>query len=302
MPAMIRPARGAPWPTIAGMSVQAFTADLPAPDAFARTLSDRLPAFRRVEWLDRTGSTNTDLLARARQACAAGKPWLLGAHTQENGRGRAGRPWKSRPGATLVFSCAFDVHLPPAALPALSPLAGVAICEGLRSLAGAAAPDIRVKWPNDVLWRDGKLVGVLIESSRNAGGAEAGHTVIAGVGINLHDAAELSHALQRQVADWSQIADAAGIAGVGPADIVCAVAASLHDTFSQAAGLLAGAFPARFGQVDALAGRAVNVLDQGAVRSSGVAQGVDAHGRLLVVTPTGALPITVGEISIRPQA
>ncbi|SAI51722.1 biotin--protein ligase [Bordetella ansorpii] len=284
------------------MSVQAFTADLPAPDAFARTLSDRLPAFRHVEWLDRTGSTNTDLLARTRNAPTGDKPWLLGAHVQENGRGRAGRPWKSRPGATLVFSCAFDVYLPPAALPALSPLAGMAICEGLRGLAGAAAPDVCVKWPNDVLWRDGKLVGVLIESSRNAGGPEAGHTVIAGVGVNLLDAAELSQALQRQVADWSQIAEASGTVGVGPADVVCAVACALHDTFSQAASLLAGAFPARFARVDALAGRAVNVLDQGAVLNGGVAQGVDAQGRLLIATPTGTLPITVGEISIRPQA
>ena len=30
-----------------------------------------------------------------------------------------------------MFSCAFDVHLPAAQLPALSPLAGVAACEAL---------------------------------------------------------------------------------------------------------------------------------------------------------------------------
>ncbi|WP_144631454.1 biotin--[acetyl-CoA-carboxylase] ligase [Bordetella genomosp. 13] len=288
------------------MSVHVFPADLPAPDAFARTLSDRLTAFRHVEWVDRTGSTNTDLLARARQARAIDKPWLLGAHVQESGRGRAGRPWKSRPGATLVFSCAFDVHLPPAALPALSPLAGMALCEALRPLAGAAAADLCVKWPNDVQWREGKLVGVLIESSRNAGGPEAGHTVVAGIGVNLHDAALLSQALQRQVADWSQIAEASEAAGAdaatSAADIVCAVASSLHETFGQAADILAGAFAERYRRVDALAGRAVNVLDQGAVLNSGVAQGIDAQGRLLVATPTGLLPITVGEISIRPQA
>ena len=63
-----------------------------------------------------------------------------------------------------------------------------------------------------------------------------------------------------------------------------------------------GAFAQRFGQVDALAGRAVNVLDKGDVILSGTACGVDSQGRLLVQTPQGATPISVGEISIRQQA
>jgi len=283
------------------MSAQVFAAELPAPEAFARTLSERLPAYRHVAWTTLTGSTNADLMARARQPVPAAKPWLLGAHQQAQGRGRAGRPWKNPPGATLLFSCAFDVHLSPAALPALSPLIGMATCEGLRALAGPAAAGLSIKWPNDLQWHDAKLAGVLVESVRNPGGPRAGHTIVVGWGLNLRGAAELSQALQRPVADWTQVANAGGIARVDPADLVCAVASALHDAVNHAADIVADGFAARYRHVDALAGRAVNVMDQGAVLHSGVAQGIDADGRLLVDTATGIVPITVGDISIRPQ-
>jgi len=282
------------------MSDPDLSAGLPAPEILARALSDRLPAFCRIDWTRLTGSTNADLLARARAAGAGAKPWLLGAHQQESGRGRAGRPWKNRPGATLMFSCAFDVHLPAAALPALSPLAGLAICEGLRRLAGPAAGEITVKWPNDLQYRHAKLAGVLVETVRNRGGPVAGYAAVIGVGLNLHDAAALSEALQRPVADWSDVTGRPAAEAV--IDLVGAVAGALHAAIDELHGAGFAAFLERYGRVDALAGRAVNVLDQGAVLYSGVAQGIDEQGRLLVATPTGTLPVTVGEISIRPQA
>ncbi|MFQ6691306.1 biotin--[acetyl-CoA-carboxylase] ligase, partial [Bordetella pertussis] len=63
-----------------------------------------------------------------------------------------------------------------------------------------------------------------------------------------------------------------------------------------------GAFGARFARVDALAGRPVNVIDRGEILYTGAASGVDDHGRLLVQAADGMRPVSVGEISIRPQA
>ncbi|HAP28430.1 MAG TPA: biotin--[acetyl-CoA-carboxylase] ligase, partial [Achromobacter sp.] len=56
--------------------------DLPAPQVLARTLAERLPAFQDVTWTGSTGSTNADLLTRARSGAGSGKPWLLGTHQQ----------------------------------------------------------------------------------------------------------------------------------------------------------------------------------------------------------------------------
>lgn len=280
--------------------------DLPVPEALARTLGARLPMFQDVAWTASTGSTNADLLARARSGQGAAKPWLLGTHLQQTGRGRAGRPWQNRSGSTLMFSCAFDVHLPATQLPALSPLAGVAACEALRAVAGPAAPGLCMKWPNDVQWHDAKLAGVLVETTRNPGGREAGYTVVIGMGVNLTDAAELSRALGREVSDWTQVQAQAGQGAemaqmATAADLVCASATAWHEAVMTLERAGFGAFGQRFDRVDALARRKVNVLDKGAILLSGTACGVDEQGRLLVQTPQGATPISVGEISIRRQ-
>lgn len=275
--------------------------DLPAPETLARELGSRLPAFQDIAWTRSTGSTNADLLARARSGATAGKPWLLGTHLQETGRGRAGRPWQNREGSTLMFSCAFDVHLPAVQLPALSPLAGVAACEALRAVAGPQAAGLCMKWPNDVQWHDAKLAGVLVETTRNPGGREAGYTVVIGMGVNLTDAAELSRSLGRDVADWQQV-QAQSDRQTTAADLICASATAWHDAVQTLEREGFAAFQHRFDQVDALAGRLVNVLEKGDILLSGPACGVDEHGRLLVQTPEGTTPISVGEISIRRQA
>ncbi|WP_313371187.1 biotin--[acetyl-CoA-carboxylase] ligase [Achromobacter animicus] len=275
--------------------------DLPAPEILARTLADRLPAFQDVIWTGSTGSTNADLLARARSGAGAGKPWLLGTHQQDAGRGRAGRPWQNRSGSTLMFSCAFDVHLPAMQLAALSPLAGVAACEALRTVAGPGSRGLCMKWPNDIQWHDAKLAGILVETTRNPGGRDTGYTVVIGMGVNLADASELSLALGREIADWTQVQAGAERAALA-ADLICASAAAWHEAVRTLERDGFGALQQRFGQVDALAGRKVNVLDKGAILLSGTACGVDEQGRLLVQTPEGATPISVGEISIRRQA
>lgn len=283
------------------MPDQVCPIDLPAPEILARTLGARLPAFQDIAWLQSTGSTNADLLARARSGAGGGKPWLLGTHLQDAGRGRAGRPWQNRSGSTLMFSCAFDVHLPATQLAALSPLAGIVACEALRAVAGRDAGGLCMKWPNDVQWHDAKLAGILVETTRNPGGRDNGYTVVIGMGVNLSDAAHLSQALGREVADWTQVQAGSPHTAMA-ADLICASATAWHEAVRALEREGFDAFRPRFDHVDALAGRKVNVLDKGAILLSGTACGVDEQGRLLVQTPEGATPISVGEISIRRQA
>src|SRR3546814_19686567 len=96
-------------------------------------LSSTMPHFKQIQWLEKTESTNADLLTMARADHGPqARPWLVGAHLQEHGRGRAGRRWQNRPGANLMFSCAFDVFITQQQLATLSPLAGLAPCEALR--------------------------------------------------------------------------------------------------------------------------------------------------------------------------
>lgn len=274
---------------------------LPTPAELAQAVSIRLPMFRVVQWVAATGSTNADLLTRSRIG-GGDKPWLLGAHVQHHGRGRAGRSWQNRIGTAIMFSCAFNVQVAAAQLPALSPLAGMAACEALRQLAGPLAAAIYMKWPNDVQCRDAKLAGVLVESLRNPGGERNAHTVVIGIGINLRDAHILSQTLGRPVADWMSIMEQIGLPPLSVADLVAATATAWHEAVQQFEASGMARFKTRLAQVDALAGRAINVIERGAIVHSGIACGLDEQGRLLIQTGQGITPISVGEVSIRPYS
>ena len=99
---------------------------------------------------------------------------------QDAGRGRQGRQWVGDPGnffgSTLVELKPGD---PPA--PSLSLAAGLALIEAV----DIAVPDqpLMLKWPNDLLLRNSKLAGILLERS--------GDRVVAGFGVNLATAPKL---------------------------------------------------------------------------------------------------------------
>jgi biotin-[acetyl-CoA-carboxylase] ligase BirA-like protein len=120
-----------------------------------------------------TGSTNSDVLALARDGAPEGL--VVAAEAQTAGRGRQDRSWRAEPGAALTFSFLVRPHAVPQAVMGWLPLlTGVATAEAVRAATGAQAS---LKWPNDVLLGDGKLAGILAEQS--------GDGVIVGIGLNV---------------------------------------------------------------------------------------------------------------------
>ncbi len=94
---------------------------------------------------------------------------IVVAQHQEAGRGRAGRRWEAPPGTAMLASFVLRPN------PILSLAAGVAAAE-------ACGPEVRLKWPNDLLLEGRKLGGILVEASA----AKA----VCGIGINLTSAPE----------------------------------------------------------------------------------------------------------------
>jgi BirA family biotin operon repressor/biotin-[acetyl-CoA-carboxylase] ligase len=130
----------------------------------------------RIRVVERTGSTNADLIA---DGSAVEGDWLV-ALDQEAGRGRQGREWVSASdnfyGSTLVQLGEDD---PPA--PTLSLAAGLALIEALD--AAVPGQPLMLKWPNDLMLAGKKLAGILLERS--------GDRVVVGFGVNLAKAPEL---------------------------------------------------------------------------------------------------------------
>lgn len=126
---------------------------------------------------DTLSSTNAEAMALARTG-ERGPLWVT-AQRQIAGRGRRGNVWTSEPG-NLYASLLLTDAAPPAHLPELCFVSALAVLDALRAVAPGLAPQFRLKWPNDVLLGDAKLVGILIEAESVGGNTAA----VAGIGVN----------------------------------------------------------------------------------------------------------------------
>ena len=149
--------------------------DLGAPDRLALT------PFTDVRWFEELDSTNRWLLDAAREGAAEGL--VVVADVQTEGRGRRGRHWVTTPGTSLLCSVLFRP-----ADAAASTRAGIAVgLAAIDAVATAAGPRLGLKWPNDLVARDGhladrKVAGVLGEALLHGDTADA---VVVGVGVNV---------------------------------------------------------------------------------------------------------------------
>jgi BirA family transcriptional regulator, biotin operon repressor / biotin---[acetyl-CoA-carboxylase] ligase len=124
-----------------------------------------------------TGSTNEHALAWADDDAPEGA--VVAAGHQTRGRGRRGRTWWSEPGSSLLFSVLLRPERRAEELGLLTTAVGVACARGLEESTGI---DVFLKWPNDLVVRDRKVGGILVETRVTdffAGVA------VAGIGINV---------------------------------------------------------------------------------------------------------------------
>ncbi|TQM82746.1 BirA family biotin operon repressor/biotin-[acetyl-CoA-carboxylase] ligase [Saccharothrix saharensis] len=130
--------------------------------------------YATVDVVAETGSTNADLRAAASRG--AHDRTVLVAERQTAGQGRRGRGWTSPAGGVYLSVLFRPTGVPPARLPWLTLLAGVALVRTARGVGVEAS----LKWPNDLLVGDAKAAGVLAEII-----AGEGHAVVLGIGLNV---------------------------------------------------------------------------------------------------------------------
>lgn len=218
-----------------------------------------------------TGSTNADLLLRADQ----GAPeclWLR-ADAQDGGRGRLGRTWESTVG-NLFASTIVRIQPHDPAPSSLAFVAAVAVYDTVRQIAPSV--DITLKWPNDVLTKDGaKLCGMLLERT--------GDAVVVGIGLNL-----VTHPrnLDRKVSDLVSL-------GATPPDAQSCVEI-LADAFARWLAIWRQTgLPAVIRQWEA------HAHARGTALSAKLPDGEDVHGLFAGLEADGALRLSLADGSIR---
>jgi BirA family biotin operon repressor/biotin-[acetyl-CoA-carboxylase] ligase len=223
---------------------------------------------RPLHVLRSTTSTNDEAKRAAKEGAPHGSTWV--AETQTEGRGRQGRTWVSSPGENLLFSVLMRLACPPARVPQLALVCGLAVQQAVSELGLPA----RIKWPNDVLVEGKKIAGVLVEST--LGSRE--HAVIAGIGINVH-ARDFPPEIAARATSLSLLGVAAD-----RGELLAAVLHFLDRDASLVASRGLGLVSARLSAADALLGQRVT-----SESGEGVAQGIDPEGRLLVRGDDGVL-------------
>lgn len=126
--------------------------------------------------------TSTNDVARDKAVEGHSGPFWVGAAAQSAGRGRLGRVWVSEKG-NLYASLMIRPHDKPEKMMALPFLVALAVRQALIK-SGAPEEQILCKWPNDILFNEKKVAGVLIESSIGTDGNV--DFVIIGIGTNLN--------------------------------------------------------------------------------------------------------------------
>ena len=123
-------------------------------------------------------STNT----KARQLGDEGlvNGTLVVADCQRTGRGRRGRIWESPRGKNIYISLLLRPEFPPDKASMLTLVMALSVYEGLKENLSL---DFKIKWPNDIVCGNKKVVGILTEMSTQID--YINHVVI-GTGINVN--------------------------------------------------------------------------------------------------------------------
>jgi BirA family transcriptional regulator, biotin operon repressor / biotin---[acetyl-CoA-carboxylase] ligase len=228
-----------------------------------------------IEVVASTGSTNADLLRRG-----GPEGQVLVADEQTAGRGRMGRSWVSQPGASLTFSVLLrPVPVPPARRGWLPLLTGVAVAVAVRAAAGVGAT---LKWPNDVLAGERKLAGILAEQS--------GEVVVVGIGVNVATQADALPVSPGGLRATSLLVEGGSVSREVLLARILRELEARYLAFRADPDVARGGLLAEYRALCATLGHSVRVELPGGQVLTGVAEDIDADGRLLVASAAGEPP------------
>ncbi len=209
------------------------------------------------------------------------------ASTQTHGVGRAGRAWHSASATGLYCSILLRPLLPSHRFQGFSIAVGLALCEALDA---DHAIGLRLKWPNDLLYADRKLAGILIATSLTGSIIES---AVLGIGLNLlADPERPGHAIA--------LAEIPAFPTALMRDPLPAIVRAVTDRYNSIVEgdrtrALAG-WESRL----AFLGQPVEIRDAG-VAQNGIVRGIDERGALVLETDRGMQVISAGELTRGPR-
>jgi len=157
-------------------------ADLLSPEEVCPGLATEVFGRNNYIYYRETDSTNT----RARLLASEGYPegTVVVAEMQTAGKGRRGRNWYSPASQGIYVSVIMRPVLPLKEISRVSLVVAVAVAETLEAELNLKP---RIKWPNDILINNRKIVGMLSEAITDMDGIEY---IVTGIGLNINNQIE----------------------------------------------------------------------------------------------------------------
>ena len=153
---------------------------------------------RDIRVFQETSSTNDVVDKLARDGVPEGV--VVFAESQTRGRGRLGRKWISPAGKGLWFSVLLRPPLRPHETIRLTVASATALRRALHLHTGL---DVKIKWPNDILAGQKKVVGILTELHAEVDQVKY---ISLGIGVDVNQTAEEFPADLRKIATSLRVA------------------------------------------------------------------------------------------------
>jgi BirA family biotin operon repressor/biotin-[acetyl-CoA-carboxylase] ligase len=241
----------------------------------------------RLHLLEEVDSTSNYLNALAATDNTSGMVCV--AESQSGGRGRRGRSWVATPYSNIMMSMAWQYERGPTVAAGLSLAAGVTIIESLVEFGVAGAG---VKWPNDILWDDKKLAGVLMDVQGEVNGPTR---VTLGLGVNVYIGDRDAGQIDQPWIDLMSITDNS----VDRNHLIAILIHRLESMFREYEQSGLDGFIDRWHQAHVYHGKPVRII-RGNEVLEGIVAGIDESGAIRLLDAAGNLQsYHSGEISLR---
>ncbi len=244
------------------------------------SLTDR-QISNQITVLEEVDSTNEFLLKLAAQQPV--HKHICVAEYMSSGRGRQRKKWFGGAYQNIMLSFGWQLNESLSQFSGISLAVAVMVVECLHQTTGIKT---EVKWPNDILFKNKKLGGILIEINKT--------TVVIGIGINCDLSNDELSMIESPTASLSDLLQVP----VDRTQLVVELIRKLNLGLELFSREKFEPFRDRWMKLHAYAGK--KIIAHGKTKIEGRAIGVDRGGSLLLQLDNGKIvPINSGEISVR---
>lgn len=242
---------------------------------------------REIIFFESVVSTNTLAMDLASKGCDEGT--VVIADHQTGGKGRLGRVWVSPPHKNLYMSIVLRPVISPGDAAVLTLMSAVACAAAIKKISSIP---VAIKWPNDLMASGRKLGGILTEIKAGMDGISY---AVAGIGINVN-------------LDMTELPDVIGGTATSMyhetgmfrsrTEVAVEILRELDVRYEAFLTSGKGWIIDECARLSSTIGRIVRIDEGAAGAFTGLAEGLDGDGMLLVRTQDNTLRrISAGDVS-----